>query len=319
MYYLFAISFLVARFDSPIEQAFAQLALQTKSSSGRGESRLLDLAEMYVTKGVTPDELSVLNDKLKVLYHQKKYRECAAIGMKMAKMLPADASNYIFGLDSIEVSTGKPEKSLPKQIPTEYGTFLQAMWLTSVGDMLALDNDYKGALRIYDHVRMFRSTAKEKNLHPSLSGTDGAYYGDALVHTVLGHRTEALKFIQVAPHVDPSDCGNCQWGTERDADLLRAVYDAATLPGPSAEVALMQILKTGYKPGKLVYDDKASHEENVEIKVNAAFLLGEIYLRRGDKKLASSAFRSITGYPSSALAIMAKSRLRKLDSVGGTQ
>ena len=310
MYYLVAFSILAANTNSPIEQSFAQLARQTKSSSGRGESRLLDLAEMYVEKGVTPDELSVLKDQLKVLYHQKKYRECAAIGMRMAKLLPGS-----FDDNSVDISPKKPAKSSSGDISNVDITLVSVLWMTYVGDMQALDNDYTGALRTYDLVRALKKTSKNGESAFEPRGTDQAFYGAARMHAILGHRTQALKLIKEAPDVNPSWCGTCQGWRKRAADLLRVVYDAATLPGAKAEAVLGQILKVGYKPYKALDDNPASHGENLEIKVNAAFLLGEIYLRRGDKRLASSAFRSITNYQSSDWAIMAKSRLRKLDAI----
>lgn len=301
----------------PIENIFRDIARQApKKLAPNPDHWLKFTCKQYIKEGIVPNEFKALNGQLWASYSKREYRQCAAIASQMEKLLPHSANEFTFGANSVEVAT-KSEKN-PRS-GRAYNEVLDReyliWWRNYVAKFRALGNDYVGALRDYELVRKMKPIIPDLGNGNQCVAHASAAYGQALMHAILGHREQALKFIGEAPTIAPSWCGTCQAGEFTEAERQLAVIDAATLPGAKAEAALERLVRFGPKPKK-----PASSLENpswnasdiFSVRVEATFMLGELYLREGKTGLAKQAFEAIQNFQFTDKAQMAISRVRLL-------
>ena len=301
----------------PIEKVFREIAGQApKGLAPNPDHWLRFKCVQYIQNGIVPAEFKMLNNKLWAHYRKREYSDCANAASQMVKLIPSTADEFTFGPNSVEISS-KFEKSPRSGRPS--GDTIDSddliLWQVQIGNFRALGNDYTGALKDYESARKMKPISHNPKDGTTCVAHASAAYGQALTHALLGHRNQALIYLREAPNIAPSRCGNCRAGELTETERLHLTFDAATLPGAKAEAALERLVRFGPPAKKAVSPLESPSwdaSEILSVRVDATFMLGELYLRRGKTGLAKQAFEAVQNFQFTDKAQMAISRVRSL-------
>lgn len=245
----------------------------------------------YMIDGVIEElnmspEFKVLAKGFKTELRNQDFGQCADIANRMVKFLPT---------------------KLPDEYP--FVNDFKIEWRVEIGKLRSYANDYLGALREFDQARKVKPAGKVE-----LRGGVGAYataaWGQADMHAMLGNKLKARQYLAEAPRLYWSGCGNCSEAEQLAVHRLTTVWDASMSTDPEGQ--LIAIVNGSFKPlsGRMYERSVASQRRFAQIE--ASLMLGEIYLRKGQKDLAKLAFEAAAASDKTDARRMASSRLKSL-------
>lgn len=149
---------------------------------------------------------------------------------------------------------------------------------------------------------------------PRSLGRQRAAYGMARAKAEVGDFPAALAWLKQAPDEYWTGCGNCREAREIQAHPIRTVWDKARLPYQEAVPALVAILAGDYTPMpvRLCPAKAAADAQKRHALAEAALILGELHLRKGNLELARASFVRAAGTTEYDTAFIARSRLRAI-------
>jgi hypothetical protein len=231
-----------------------------------------------------------LSKELSRLLHSGDYRQAWTIGNQMFKMLP---ENY------------NPKYPLSDDFRSE--------WKAQLGDLKLYTCDYKGAIAEYE-VALAIPPVRKNSMQQG--GHSHAAYGIALAYGITGNLKESYRWLEAAPSMYWSGCGNCADGEAAAMHRYKTIWNAANKPADVSEGELLAILKGKFTPrASKINNDEASQVKRA--RVEASFFLGELYRKQSNKALARRCFWIVVNGNSNGddtLARMARTRLDQLGS-----
>lgn len=272
--------------ETVLAKARSGIAKGSTKDAYSNHSRLKSMAEDVIKRLYVKQEFKTLFGAFKTDFSKEDYGSCADIASRM-------------------------EDFIPKDHPTEYPfakDFL-IQWRAEIGTLRSHVNDYQGALQEFDLARSMKSP--DDSPYRKDAGLAHAAYGQAQMHALLGRKQEALKYLAEAPGLYWSGCGTCTEAEASNEKRMRTVWDAASKPDDVAETKLLKIVDGHYQP----YKSALLGDPTWQIKaaqVEAAFMLGELYLKQNRKDLAKRSFEVVMAGGHSGPRQMAVSRLKQL-------
>jgi hypothetical protein len=253
-------------------------------------SPLMSLAKIAIEHLGVPGEFDGLAREETKLVVARKFAEAARISEKLEAMLP---------------------KTFVPGYPLSLDYLIQ--WRAETGELKLYAADYAGATKAFTEALEMEAVPKpDQRSYLDGFGKAHAATGLARIFAINGDSKGALTLIRAAESFKPADCGNCNESNSARTHMLSAVWQWADKPYLTARAGLGKILAGKFTPMRMELGKGSEPNYVMAAKEEAAFLLGEMSFRSGDRLLAKRCFEALSVGADGVLRMISETRLREL-------
>ncbi|MCH8275166.1 MAG: tetratricopeptide repeat protein [Armatimonadetes bacterium] len=182
---------------------------------------------------------------------------------------------------------------LPASIPDDFPWSWDVAWSwrAAIGDLYMYDLQFEQAAREYS--RVLAEAPESKVYYKDSGARQSAAYGLARALASLGRYKEALVWLRLAPNQLLSGCANCMEVEDRLDHVISTVWEKANLGLDLAADELESIMNGNFQPVPPGLNGDHTDSWIRRAKVEAAFALGQLYLRNGSPWTAIGMFEFV--------------------------